>query len=135
MKAIVHPLLTLRMHQLNRGPTQARHPCGTQATPFTAASFRTSRGSRGPAAQDPTINVDPRDITRTRLRREREFSPAIADCGYRAPLAPRLARSRKVYPGTGPIAIPEAMQIKPGEPRVINPSAISKGRKPQVSFE
>ncbi len=30
----------------------------------------------------------------------REFSPARADCGYRAPLAPRLARSpRRVYAG------------------------------------
>jgi len=26
----------------------------------------------------------------------REFSPAIADCGFRAPLAPRLARSIRV---------------------------------------
>ena len=27
----------------------------------------------------------------------REFSPAGADCGYRAPLAPRLARHRRWY--------------------------------------
>src|SRR5947209_5940589 len=26
-----------------------------------------------------------------------EFDPAVADCGYRAPLAPRLARSPPVY--------------------------------------
>ena len=28
----------------------------------------------------------------------RGFSPAVADCGYRAPLAPRLARPPRVYP-------------------------------------
>src|SRR5437763_1168351 len=33
------------------------------------------------------------------MDREREVSPAIADCGYRAPLAPRLARPSTVYPG------------------------------------
>src|SRR5260370_6639779 len=27
-----------------------------------------------------------------------EFDPAVADCGYRAPLTPRLARSRPFYP-------------------------------------
>src|SRR6202140_4813789 len=27
-----------------------------------------------------------------------EFDPAVADCGYRAPLTPRLARSRSFYP-------------------------------------
>ena len=28
---------------------------------------------------------------------EQEFSPAIAACGYRAPLAPHLARPREAY--------------------------------------
>src|ERR1700737_2089053 len=29
-----------------------------------------------------------------------EFNPAIADCGYRAPLHPRLARPGPFYPGS-----------------------------------
>jgi hypothetical protein len=33
------------------------------------------------------------------VSRERGFSPAVADCGYRAPLAPRLARPQKGYHG------------------------------------
>ena len=33
---------------------------------------------------------------------EREFNPAIADCGYRAPLAPRLARPHASYHNGGP---------------------------------
>ena len=33
--------------------------------------------------------------------RGREFDPALADCGYRAPLAPRLARPRRIVTESG----------------------------------
>jgi len=36
---------------------QARHPCGTQESLLTVASFRTWRGSQAPAAQDPVVNA------------------------------------------------------------------------------
>ena len=49
------------------------------------------------AAQDQTINAAHRP-TASGTALEREFSPAIADCGYRAPLAPRLARPQPSLP-------------------------------------
>jgi len=36
-------------------PAPARHSCDTQKGPLTAASFRTWRSSRAPAAQDPAF--------------------------------------------------------------------------------
>ncbi len=46
-----------------------------------------------PSRRDRTINTTSRALTSGLQPLEREFSPARADCGYRAPLAPRLARS------------------------------------------
>ncbi len=42
----------------------------------------------------------------------REFSPVKADCGYRAPLAPRLARPLKGY-RTGSIALATEVGLRP----------------------
>jgi len=47
------------------------------------------RGSL-PRGTQPSSPLSPSSPTRPDL--ERELSPAIADCGYRAPLVPRLAR-------------------------------------------
>ena len=41
----------------------------------------------------------PPPIARRQRSLNREFGPAIADCGCRAPLPPRLARSQKQYGG------------------------------------
>jgi len=50
-------------------------------------------GSSSP--RDRTIDVAHRALTPGPVPLGRGFSPARADCGYRAPLAPRLARSRQ----------------------------------------
>jgi hypothetical protein len=34
---------------------------------------------------------------------EREFNPAVADCGYRAPLTPHLARPQPSYHASQPV--------------------------------
>src|SRR5204863_4541540 len=44
------------------------------------------------AAQDPIVNAATRERGAGTTDLGREFSPAEADCGYRAPLAPRLAQ-------------------------------------------
>lgn len=57
----------------------------------------------------------------------REFSPAGADCGYRAPLAPRLARPEGSVPSeTGPchILLAEAEGFEP--PRRLPPYTLSR---------
>jgi hypothetical protein len=55
-------------------PVHSSPPCGTR--------FSTLRGDRSP----------------TRPDLEREFNPAMADCGCRAPPTPHLARPRRLYP-------------------------------------
>ena len=50
-------------------------------------------GSSSP--RDRTIDAAHRALTPGPVPLGRGFSPARADCGYRAPLAPRLARSRR----------------------------------------
>jgi len=70
--------------------TQARHSRGARRVLFTVASFRIWRGSQVYVAQDPTLYIIARDMP----SRGEGFNPAIADCGYRAPLAPRLVRPR-----------------------------------------
>ncbi len=59
---------------------------------------------------------------------EGEFDPAIADCGYRAPLAPRLARPCLSYLGTLRLSSPE--QQRRG--RDLNPRGSSPTRFPIV---
>ena len=63
-------------------------------------------GSSSP--RDRTINIAHRALTSGPVSLGRGFSPARADCGYRAPLAPRLARSKKDR--TAPSAKNEAMR-------------------------
>src|SRR5574337_1997507 len=95
----LHPVLIGRAPAVDRGyravpvtEVPAGFPRGTGACLFTAASFRTWRDSQTLLAQDPTI-ITP--ITGHRSKASnlgRGFDPARADCGYRAPLTPHLAR-------------------------------------------
>src|SRR5207248_2027383 len=70
-----------------------------------------------------------------------EFDPAVADCGYRAPLTPRLARSRSFYPplarsltrsGFGFARRPEAQQRPGPQPTDERPK---RHRQSQVQTE
>ena len=79
-------------YALRKFMAQPRFPCGTQEWPLTAASFRTWQGSWVPVAQDPDVNTNSLRLTIQSSHLEQEFSLAIADCEYRAPLPPRLAR-------------------------------------------
>jgi hypothetical protein len=83
---------SVRSPRLLGWPATARRPCGTQRAPSTVASSRTWRGSQVSAAQDRTINTAWPRADRTTSDLGQEFDPARADCGFRAPLAPRLAR-------------------------------------------
>src|ERR1700694_3112219 len=80
-----------------------RFACGAQTWPLTVASFRTWRGSWWPAAQGQAINATVCAQSPRNLDLELEFNPARADCGFRAPLAPRLAGPSPSYglPATG----------------------------------
>ncbi len=70
----------------------AELPRGTGACSFTAASFRIWRGSQTLLARDPTIITPITGHRSKALNLGRGFDPARADCGYRAPLPPHLAR-------------------------------------------
>ncbi|MDK2871728.1 MAG: hypothetical protein PWQ16_1080 [bacterium] len=72
----------------------AKHPRGTQRLPLTVAPFRAWRGSRISAARDPTLNASSLKLLLRKVTSWREFNPALADCGFRAPLPPHLARPR-----------------------------------------
>ncbi len=71
---------------------------GTGGCLLTVASFRTWRGSQTLLARGPTIitSIAGRYLKACDLGRD--FDPARADCGYRAPLAPHLARPRPLIP-------------------------------------
>src|SRR5262249_9426324 len=70
------------------GPATLRHPRVTAYRCFLPdlAGF-TGHRRAGPVHRHHLARADPEALSL-----EREFNPAIADCGYRAPLAPRLAR-------------------------------------------
>jgi len=92
-KVTVHPPSMGAAQALPQQPAPARFPRGTGCTPATVAPSRAWRGSpglpcAGPSLQHYLLGSGPK---RSDLRRE--FSPAMADCRYRVPPAPRLARS------------------------------------------
>ena len=93
---VVHPL-SIRPFGLtalaSSGPVALRHPKLTTYRCFLPdlTGFIALRRV-GPGPQRCSAQPVPRY---TNL--EREFSPAIAACGYRAPLAPRLARPPVSY--------------------------------------
>lgn len=80
-----------------RQPAQHRLLCGTHKNPLTAASVRIWQGSWHYVAQDPSLNTTYRLHTLHSTTLSREFSLAIADCEYRAPLTPRLVRHDLLY--------------------------------------
>ena len=79
-----------------RQPAQTGLPHDTRKGPLTVAFFRTWRGSRASAAWDPIINAASRRTCLEPINLGREFNPARADCGYREPPAPRLARPNMI---------------------------------------
>src|SRR6185369_16977024 len=67
-----------------------------------------------------------------------EFSPAGADCRYRAPLVPRLARRKRVY--QAPLrrqfmaaCWPLRMRIEPGKEARADPAQTREGRSAIVA--
>ena len=59
-----------------------------------------------------------------------EFDPAVADCGYRAPLTPRLARSHRFYRRrrAGPAAgLRRRSHVQGLQPAVPGPQAEARG--------
>jgi hypothetical protein len=92
---------------LDRGLT-----LGRQLLPGLSAAPETNHLPLLPSGPDGVRSVSPRRARLSTLTYreqsprdldlEREFNPAIADCGYRAPLAPRLARPLTLYHGYVP---------------------------------
>ena len=80
---------------------------GRQLQPGLSAAPETNYLPLLPSGPDGVRSVSPRRARLSTLTYreqsprtqdlEREFNPAIADCGYRAPLAPRLARPLTSY--------------------------------------
>jgi len=105
-------------------------PRGTGGRLFTVAPFRAWRGSQTLLARDPTI------ITPIAGRRPRaydlgrEFDPARADCGYRAPLAPHLAQPRPLIPPSTASRTPRSLDRSniPGRTPTARPSASGRPR-------
>jgi hypothetical protein len=94
-----------------RGPlAPARHPCGAQErTPYRCflpdlTGFRGScRAGPGPQRlQTAAVSRDP--------ALGREFDPAMAGCGYRAPPVPHLARPMVMLPCGGGIVKLDGVQ-------------------------
>src|ERR1700682_771873 len=79
-----------------RDEDSGRTTCGTPVTHLPLLPSGPDGVHRFRAAQGPAFNASARDDPGSQALR-REFDPAIADCGYRAPLAPRLARPRRLY--------------------------------------
>jgi len=78
-------------------PVRRRSPRDTREGLLRAATSRSWPGSQAHAARDPRRDTGGATRATVSFLGE-EFDPAIADCGYRAPLAPRLARPRWSYP-------------------------------------
>jgi hypothetical protein len=104
---VVHPL-SIPTHQLTPGsllqpgyPTAPRGGCLPLLPPGPGGVHRPlprrTRSSTPLARSSPAVPY-----------LEREFDPAIAVCGYRAPLAPRLARPSLSY--VGPLLLSNELQ-------------------------
>jgi len=71
-------------------PAQEQYPRGTRGGPLSAARFPAWHGSRSRVARDRSIiTAFPGQTVQPHVRGP-GFIPAAADCGYRAPLSPRL---------------------------------------------
>ena len=86
------PPLRRRPFSVSTRTAPARRSLGTRRALLTVASFRPWRGSQTSVATDPAFNTTLWGQRPKGLASEEDFNPATADCGYRAPLAPRLAR-------------------------------------------
>jgi len=76
--------------RVHRSQAPVGRPRTAYRWPLKAASFRTWPGSRADIGRDPAIDAAIGALTTEAASLGREFSPARADCGYRAPLHPRL---------------------------------------------
>src|SRR5699024_1142951 len=88
----VHPFSLRHPYALLKFMAQFRRPHGTQKDPLTAASSRTCQASWVSVAQDLNVHTNSLRQTIKSPYLKWEFSLAIADCEYKAPLLPRLAR-------------------------------------------
>ena len=93
-KKAVHPLSTRKPvggpWLASSGPATLRHPSGHCLPLLPSGPGGVHRPSpRRTSPSTPLGQNRPKTLSL-----EREFNPAVADCGYRAPLAPRLARPR-----------------------------------------
>ena len=99
-----------RASSIGRAPavdSDRRLSPGRQLQPGLSAAPETNYLPLLPSGPDGVRSVSPRrarlstltyrEQSPRDLNLEREFDPAIADCGCRAPLAPRLARPRVCY--------------------------------------
>ena len=101
-----------RTSSIGRAPavdSDRRLTSGRQLQPGLSAAPETNYLPLLPSGPDGVRSVSPRrarlstltyrEQSPRNLNLEREFDPAIADCGCRAPLAPRLARPRVMLSG------------------------------------
>ena len=91
-KGAAHPTVEPALRALPTPVAPARQPCGARQGGLTVAPFQAWRGSPCAAAQDPAFFAPCASPSPQGEPAGREFSPAIADCGFRARRAPRLAR-------------------------------------------
>jgi hypothetical protein len=96
-KAVVHPLsiqpdrLTATASSDSVCPRRPKLTTYRCSLPGLTGFMAPRRAGPGPQHRLSRQSLQSPDL-------EREFNPAIADCGYRAPLAPRLARPPVILP-------------------------------------
>ena len=98
----IHPIIELHFCALVPFSARGRLTRGTSHWLLNAAWFPTWHGSQRTIAQDPPFNTEKESQTASDPPSKGEWTPAIADFGYRTPLTPRLvwpyftAKRRKI---------------------------------------
>ena len=99
---IVHPAVELRFPARSGSPAPTRHSCGTRGFRLGLLPSGSDPIHSYPAAQDPVFNACvPGARPAPRKPSGGDSAPHLEGFGFRAPLAPRLARSPGSVPAPG----------------------------------